>query len=1057
MRKSESGTSWSRLSSSTSSIRGSNYTPSRSYGSSLSSYRYTPSYTSPQSYSTPYGGGSGSATADRSLTRSSTTHSATSRSLTRSESGGLSSGLGRTTSSTVTPSYHSSRYSSSASSTRTPYSSSTYSTPSSYQRDSSFSRNAPERESYASRTLERTRDTSYAGQASMSQSTDVQSILNSPKTVSAKDHLGRPRASSQIITSGYRWEDKWERESALRQLSPRRAEGIEEKALNGNLRSSTTLDNLHLKGWRDEEEEATRAASKIPQPPALPQYLHGTTPATRAAPAEAEALKGAVARSPSPPARSYLKKEVVHRDLVAEYTRKPTAKVSPYAESGHVVEPGFTGLRNLGNTCFMNATLQMLVNCAELKAYFLSDLYKQDVNEHNVLGFGGRLARAFAQFLQQMWSCSSKTVEPQQIKEIVAEKASQFANYAQHDAQEFLCFLIDGLHEDLNRCRTKMVTSQVEADGRPDREVSAEAWRSYLLRNNSLIVDLFHGQLKSRLECPKCSRVSITFDPFLYLAVPFPKKKKSVKVHFWPLDPCLRPFLVPVSFSPEGTVADFLAAVGEVVKQPGKQLRLLEIVQHRIHKVYTNSEATNLLNANDLLYVFQVHDASDWNEEVVEIYAVQRQLYAHSLKYICNTCGSTEDKLKACEACYNAWYCDQDCQLKDWNDGNHKTECGRRPIIDAVGLPMLISLPRSHLTYAHLARVLDARSRHSINVFLPPQLNKDPGHEGELSPAPGESGLQNGGPSSEALIPNGLDKKSLSPSASSSGSELRRQVMPAPRKKAPPALFVLKKIRSQNSSVGDTIRETTEEAILDLPTGSYVSINWVNIKNGKPFVEVEDKASLALDEALTAKYAPSTTSRNTDGDPSLEDMIQMFSETERLKPEESWYCSRCKDHVEATKKLELYRLPPVIIIQLKRFVYTASAYATSSHRRSKDDRRVEYPLAGLDLAPYLAEGADVGQNTVYDLTGVVCHSGTSYFGHYVSIGRLPGIDGRTTQIDWRTFDDSTVTQCRQPEVQSSEAYLLFYKQRGTATRDLFREHYKCDPVEDQAPFVGGRL
>lgn len=50
----------------------------------------------------------------------------------------------------------------------------------------------------------------------------------------------------------------------------------------------------------------------------------------------------------------------------------------------------------------------------------------------------------------------------------------------------------------------------------------------------------------------------------------------------------------------------------------------------------------------------------------------------------------------------------------------------------------------------------------------------------------------------------------------------------------------------------------------------------------------------------------------------------MFAETERLKAEESWYCNKCKEHVEATKKLELYRLPPVLIVQLKRFVYTGT-------------------------------------------------------------------------------------------------------------------------------------
>lgn len=38
------------------------------------------------------------------------------------------------------------------------------------------------------------------------------------------------------------------------------------------------------------------------------------------------------------------------------------------------------------------------------------------------------------------------------------------------------------------------------------------------------------------------------------------------------------------------------------------------------------------------------------------------------------------------------------------------------------------------------------------------------------------------------------------------------------------------------------------------------------------------------------------------------------------------------------------------------------------------------------------------QTTKYDLTGVVCHSGSSYFGHYISMGRLESLDGKTTEI-----------------------------------------------------------
>lgn len=56
-------------------------------------------------------------------------------------------------------------------------------------------------------------------------------------------------------------------------------------------------------------------------------------------------------------------------------------------------------------------------------------------------------------------------------KAIVASKASQFTGYAQHDAQEFMAFLLDGLHEDLNRIQNKPYTETVDSDGRLD-EVS---------------------------------------------------------------------------------------------------------------------------------------------------------------------------------------------------------------------------------------------------------------------------------------------------------------------------------------------------------------------------------------------------------------------------------------------------------------------------------------------------------------------------------------------------------------------------------------------------------
>ena len=73
------------------------------------------------------------------------------------------------------------------------------------------------------------------------------------------------------------------------------------------------------------------------------------------------------------------------------------------------------------------------------------------------------------------------------------------------------------------------------------QEVARETWQDYTRRNNSVIVDIFHGLLKSTLVCPQCNKISVKFDPFCYLSVPLPvKKERQIEVFFVPLDPAMK-------------------------------------------------------------------------------------------------------------------------------------------------------------------------------------------------------------------------------------------------------------------------------------------------------------------------------------------------------------------------------------------------------------------------------------------------------------------------------------------------------------------------------------
>jgi ubiquitin C-terminal hydrolase len=87
---------------------------------------------------------------------------------------------------------------------------------------------------------------------------------------------------------------------------------------------------------------------------------------------------------------------------------------------------------------------------------------------------------------------------------------ASFTGYQQHDSQELLAFLLDGLHEDLNRIIKKPYIELPDFDNMSDDEVASKSWAYHKARNDSVIVDLFQGQFKSRLICHECGKV-ITF------------------------------------------------------------------------------------------------------------------------------------------------------------------------------------------------------------------------------------------------------------------------------------------------------------------------------------------------------------------------------------------------------------------------------------------------------------------------------------------------------------------------------------------------------------------
>lgn len=197
---------------------------------------------------------------------------------------------------------------------------------------------------------------------------------------------------------------------------------------------------------------------------------------------------------------------------------------------------GLVGLSNLGNTCFLNAIVQCLSHINSLLEYCLKEDYHLDLNTESTTK--GQLIQAYAQVMNHLWKPNGdRYFSPRQFKSQVEKFARQFAGYSQQDAQEFLRFLLEGLHEDVNAVKKKPRYNTEISEDLSDIERAKEAWQRYKSREQSHISDLFVGQLKSTLECCTCGFKSTTFDPFWDLSLPIPRDQTSVT-----LNDCLKHF-----------------------------------------------------------------------------------------------------------------------------------------------------------------------------------------------------------------------------------------------------------------------------------------------------------------------------------------------------------------------------------------------------------------------------------------------------------------------------------------------------------------------------------
>ena len=193
---------------------------------------------------------------------------------------------------------------------------------------------------------------------------------------------------------------------------------------------------------------------------------------------------------------------------------------------------GLTGLKNIGNSSYINSILQILSNTPELMFYYISGLYKKDIKIPQVKKKGyvpGKLSDEFANILNKMWLENKKVVNPQDIKYAIADLNYAFNNNNQQDSSEFLLSLLNSLHDEINREKINsgsLFYEPPKGEDESDITASQRFWNLFKRKNNSIIIDLFYGQIKNTTKCLTCGHISTTFEIFNILPIEIPILKK---------------------------------------------------------------------------------------------------------------------------------------------------------------------------------------------------------------------------------------------------------------------------------------------------------------------------------------------------------------------------------------------------------------------------------------------------------------------------------------------------------------------------------------------------
>ena len=703
----------------------------------------------------------------------------------------------------------------------------------------------------------------------------------------------------------------------------------------------------------------------------------------------------------------------------------------------------------------MNTALQGIMACYELSYYFMTDKYKEHINENNPIGTKGVLARAYAMLLKNVYNGTSSSYSPWDFKRAIGGFQQMFIGYQQHDTMEFLNYLLDGLHEDLNLVLKKPLVEKDESH-KEDKIKSEEQWIGFLRRNQSVLVKLLYGQYKSTLYCPNptCENISTTFDPFLSLTLPILNRNESyiVRAFYIAYEIKYKPVQLNFEFHSECNIMALRNKIGKILSIHPMSFIVVKMNDEGGYDQFFSTK--RLIKSNNIqekftFFLFQINPklfyskensyyTDDYNKKyrlengegnileyvdsrLKEIYPLLAEDYDE------DETGVIDETLTYYSKRITKSYMGDEVEMKkmcvDGNYGFNK-DWYKIVILLKHNSSYLISkreriiFPR--VVYIHSSwttkKVHMEIFKYFFNIFVKYE-SLDVGNEidyekyfahyfgDKFSPQNEEDTLSNEGYPYRVRILTCAEPG-------------RRACFQCKNSACHDCLLPY----DENITVKDLVdripkKDTFEldNNFLFLPPYQQNRMLNLDLMFELSWLEKYSKTVFTLNEKDDIDFKlPKVKKANSIP---LADCFRNFMKIEKLQPQNEWYCPQCKSHQLAKKQMEIYKAPPILILHLKRFT-----------NNSKISILIDYPLKNLDLTPFINHSD--GSSMKYDLFAVSNHYGSMCGGHYVSYAQ------NYFNKKWYTFDDSWCNEMNESNVVADSGYVLFYRRQDICNLDL---------------------